>query len=29
MGTGKLQQSNQTSGMVGRSNACSAIANED
>ncbi len=29
MGTGKLQNTNQTSGMVGRSNACSAIASED
>jgi hypothetical protein len=29
MGTGKLQNTKQTSGMVGRSNACSAIASED
>jgi hypothetical protein len=29
IGTGKLQNTNQNSGMVGRSNACSAIASED
>ncbi len=29
MGISKLQNTNQTSGMVGRLNACSAIASED